>query len=268
METTEQDYGCRPGVTHSPTKTAWRNGCRHPGAVAAHDEWIAEKRAQRKRAMSAAAGECMAATHGTRYAYEMSGCRCPKALAAHRKHAARANDAERARRARDYSLDYSHERMRAKRLTGGRLDYDPRRVWRGGNAGVSTVSVLHVMAGYQIDATHAEKMVAVLRLARRQVWDRGDWKTRPHWRAPQDQEIADVIGTSANNISRMRKRPAVLRENRTERRAADARWRAAIRAAAEDDPGRKDRERRRHALAAEERDLRRRLYAVKRARRG
>lgn len=246
------EYGCRRRARCSDTNTAWREGCRHPGAIAAHKQWLERKRAERE-AIVAADGECRAATHGTRSAYEKSGCRCDAAVTAKMAHDARA---KRAQRDREYQTEYVAEMERCKRKTGGRLDRDPRRPWRGGKMAVSEASVLLLTTGaHPGDATMAERLVALIRIEGKQVWATYgiEAKEAAGYRPLLQSEIAQRTGMSETVQRHLRRKRADLRELRTERRLADSKWRVAVAAEA---AGRKERERERHMRSRDERQLR------------
>lgn len=250
------EFGCLPGVHCSDTNTAWQNGCRHPGAVEVHRKWVAEKRLQRNIARSAPAeGGCQAATHGTRYAAEVNGCWCPKAIEAKKRHDERQHLAT---SYRDYATNYALEADAAKRRTGGRLNRDPRRPWRGGNMAVSGITLALMLEGVlpSDGATARERLVADIKLDSRMVWDRGELWTKEvaRWRKLTDTERANIMNCTVTAIKHARNklRPR-LRAERTLRRLADSRWRIAV---AEEAAGRKERERERHAKAHRERGLR------------
>lgn len=267
----DNGFGCRVAARCSDTQEAWRQGCRHPGAVRAHETWRRNRRGERADALAvyAATGECGAKTHGSRIAYEVAGCRHEEARKAKDRY-----DLERqaAKKRRDRALAVASHRdsMRAKRMTGGRLRIDPRRPWRSGNMAVGRVSVSLLVAGWKVpEATEMERMVAILRLSRKTVWDRAELtsKQASGYRTLYMSEIAQRIGVSAVTVRRLRDDArANLRDSRTQRRLADSQWRVAVRAAAADDPDRKLRERERHARCAAERERRRTLYAMRRSR--
>lgn len=259
----DKDYGCNPRARCSNTQTAWKLGCRHPGAVAAHEQWLDRKRA--RRAEAAAGDECVASTHGTRYAYEYSGCRCPEAVTARLEHDRVTKRNYRTRqRQRDYAAEYGAEVESAKRKTGGRLDHDPRRPWRGGKMAVSEVSVLLLMTGVSPgDATMMEKMVALIRLKERRVWDDGEMRKRPRWRPLKQSEIVNRTGMAETVQRHLTRKQAELRKTRSLRRLADSQWKVAV---AAESAGRKERERERHMRLRAERELRAELRKMARIR--
>lgn len=217
-------YGCNPRARCASTQSAWNNGCRHLGAIAAHQVWLAAKKAQRAVGATWPPGVCLAVSHNTLYAAQRNGCICPSAIA--KRDADRARKAEYKRnrtRQRDYSREFERDRARVRRATGGRLDSDPRRDWRYGKAGVSSITVMMLLHGFSDSPTRGERLAAIIRLDRERVRDEETARMRPM----NITEIARRIGCAEPTVVRLRKMRVRLREQRHLRRLADARWRAA-----------------------------------------
>lgn len=254
MTDTMTEFVCR-GKRHTGTHHAWAQGCRHPEAIAAHEEW---KRRNRPYEMREPAidehGNCVAPKHGTRPAYVL-GCRCRAAIRAHEQYLMRKENNRRARKGREYAKQFEAEWRRAQRATGGRLAADPRRAWRGGKMAVGRNSLFWVLRGLMTEeATMAEIMVAMIKLENRQVPD-SPWRPR----TIQNMELCAFLGVDDRMTYRMRELRQRLRDQRTQRRLADVQWKAAFAAEA---PARKAR-----AAEAAERGRERRRLAVDRARR-
>jgi hypothetical protein len=216
-------YGCNPRRRCSPTQTGWSKGCRHPGAIAAHEQWKADKRAERDGAANWPQGQCLARSHGTLYAAQVNGCRHPEALRLAQEESARRLVLDRMKRDRQYSAMHWREKFRIRRATGGRLTRDPRRKWRYGKAGVSSVTVMMMLHGFPDAPNPAERMVAIIRLEGRMVRDDQTGRMRPIF----NSEIAERIGCTDATVTRLRAERERRRDQRTLRRLADAQWRAA-----------------------------------------
>jgi len=183
--------------------------------MAAHDEWLAERRAAREAVRAAAArGRCTASTHGTLYAYEVNGCRCAGAVVRKNRHRGK----------------WGSEG--ARRRWGW---------WRGRSARVSRTNLWMLVRGFRDSPTSGEEMAAVVILSERRVG------TGPRTSRPMSYpEIAERIGCHPRRVERLiaeRKRRARLRH---ERRALDAAWKAHRVRRAE---GRKERVAAEHAAA-------------------
>lgn len=216
-------YGCYPRARCGATHDAWRKGCRHPEAVRAHEEWKARKRAERAAAVNWPEGQCLAASHGTLFAAEINGCRCPEALRLVDEKRIRQAGSKRECRNREYSVEYEREQQRIRRATGDRLSADPRREWRYGKAGVSSIVVMMMLHGFPDNPTRAERMVAIIKLDGRMVRDEFTARMRPMLKG----EIGARIGCTEATVRRLRVERERRRNERTQRRLADAQWRAA-----------------------------------------
>jgi hypothetical protein len=216
-------YGCNPRARCGQTQNAWSHGCRHPAAIRAHEGWMDRKRALREEAATWPEGQCLARSHGTRYAAQVNGCRCPEALRAVQDEVDRRVAVGKAARARAYALEYDREIRRIQRATGGRLSADPRREWRYGKAGVSSITVMMMLHGFPDNPTRAERMVAIIKLDGRMVRDEHTAQMRPMFKS----EIGARIGCTEATVRRLRAERERRRDERTLRRLADAQWRAA-----------------------------------------
>jgi hypothetical protein len=216
-------YGCNPRTRCRPTQDGWSKGCRHPEAIRAHQEWLDARRAEREAAVDWPEGQCLARRHGTRYAADAYGCRCPEALLEVDRARARRVENKKAQRRREYALEYEHEERRVRRATGWRLSADPRREWRYGKAGVSSITVMMMLHGFPDSPTRAERMVAIIKLDGRMVRDEHTARMRPMFKG----EIAERIGCTEATVRRLRAERVRRRNERTLRRLADAQWRAA-----------------------------------------
>lgn len=234
---------CRASA-HYASNNAWRLGCRHPEAVAAHDAWLADHSPHKQRPAAVDEhGNCIAAKHGSHVAW-LAGCRCPEAEKARGAYLARHNDIDRARREREYTREYDAEIRKIKRMTGGRLRLDPRKKWQGDRQ-VGRLTMLFLLDGHSQDATVSELMAAVIKLTGRLV-PNGPLR----WRPINNMEIGDRLGIDDRHVIRLRARRRQLVSERAQRRLADAQFKAAVAAEA---AGRKDRERERHEAAAKRR---------------
>lgn len=220
---------CR-GKLHTSSNTAWRNGCRHPGAIEAHAQWLARNGGDRDRMMPPAVdadGNCIAEKHHSTRAYRR-GCRCAKAIEVWEASQQRRRDPDRVRRGVAAASQWAREAQQAKRRTGGRLSHDPRRQWRGGVMVVNRVNLMLLLSGFVDSPTRGEKLAAVARL--RSTLTRDGWYEAP--RPLMNSEIAARIGTTDQTVGRMIGMQQELAGNRALRRLADAQWKAAIVAAA------------------------------------
>lgn len=218
-------YGCNPRARCAPTQGAWNNGCRHPGAIEAHRVWLEAKKAQRAAGATWPPGVCLAVSHNSLYAAQRNGCTCPQAVAKLNADRERKREYKRnLTRSRHYAIEFYRERDRVRRATGGRLDADPRREWRYGKAGVSSIAVMMMLHGFpDASATRAERMVATIRLGRYRVRDEDTAQMRPLLKS----EIARRIGCTEATVRRLGEERERRREQRHLRRLADVQWRAA-----------------------------------------
>jgi hypothetical protein len=217
-------YGCNPRARCSASQNAWVGGCRHPGAIEAHERWKADRRAARAAAANWPPGQCLARSHGTRYAAQINGCRCVDALV-RMEEVKRGRDASVRKRWREraYALECAQKEAQIRRATGGRLGSDPRQEWRYGKAGVSSITVMMMLHGFPDAPNRAERMVAIIRLESQRVRDERTSRMRPLF----DSEIGERIGCSDATVTRLRAERRRRRDQRTLRRLADVQWRAA-----------------------------------------
>lgn len=229
-ERTEERSATCKAKRHTPLHSSWNAGCRCPGAIAAHEEWL-----KTHKQVSAAVdedGRCIAPRHDSIKAYLMAGCRCPQAVRLNEYRVKRQKDRDRAKKAAAYSRQFYQEVMRTKRLTGGRLEADPRRDWRGGIMAVDRNNLRWLLQGFVDSPTRGERLAAVCRL-----WGDRPYAEVPWWSRPRrmlDSELAAHIGTTPTTLVRLHRLQGELRDRRTERRLADAKWRAAYTAAGAD----------------------------------
>jgi len=250
-------YGCNPRTPCGDSQNAWQKGCRHPGAVRAHEEWKERKRAEREAAADWPEGQCLASSHGTLFAAEVNGCRCPEALRRMDEKRERHARRKRAARERSYALEYEREVRRIRRATGGRLSADPRREWRYGKAGVSSITLMMMLHGFPDNPTRAERMVAIIKLDQQRVRDEHTARMRSMFKG----EIAKRIGVTEATVRRLRAERERRRDERHLRRLADAQWRVAHHAHGEQQQGRVERERARHEAAHAAKRARQLFYA-------
>lgn len=229
------EYVPCPGSRHGATNDAWKHNCRHPAAVAAHEQWLAERDTDHS---------CNASRHDTNLAW-MEGCRSDRAEAAHRKAVERKANADQVRRGRESSNLYYKSVRKIQLRTGGRLSRDPRQAWRGGKMLIDRNNLMHLMWGFPDDPTVGELVAAVARAETRLV-PASAWSAR----RIDNFEIARALGIDDRQVFRLRKIRERLRSERTRRRLADVQWKAALVAEA---PARKARESLAHQAAAERR---------------
>ena len=155
--------------------------------------------------------DCPARRHGTNSAWRRHGCRCPQAVAAHDRRLARQRESLAARRPRIRAQDLARRRRQC---------HDSRGYWRGPHTRVDRVNLMLLCSGFIDPATTArERMVAALRLSRT--------GNRAGTGLLEVAEIAERIGCGEKTVRfYLRRMPARLRDSRTKRRLADARWRA------------------------------------------
>lgn len=188
------DVHCKAEL-HTPTNQSWRAGCRHPGAIAAHDRWKTARAAVRESALARwrLTGECAAANHDTRYAYSEHGCRCDLAVKLDRAWKARKPKVQRVR----------NEKMQTVQLMVGHS------------------SLMMLLAGVPDRPTMGEIMAADIRLQRVRVPNGPS-----RWRSLTVIEIAGRLGVADRTINRMRKERLRLRSDRHLRRLAEVRAKA------------------------------------------
>jgi hypothetical protein len=207
------------------------SGSRH-GAT--HDQWLAEN-----------VHVCGAVRHHTNLAW-LAGCRSSAAVAAHEKAVRRKQDADRVRRSREYARQYDSASRKVLRKTGGRLYRDPRSPWRNGKMAVDRNNLWQLMHGVADSPTVGEMVAAVARREHLLVPD-SPWTSR----LIENIELAKLLKLNDDRqVYRLRKIRERLRGERTARRLADVKWRAAVAAEA---PHRKERERAVHEAARKRR---------------
>lgn len=211
---------CKPGVRHAETNTAWNMGCRCAGAIEAHGQWIAMRKAMRAQARAAASAgaDCPAGSHDTLYAYENSGCRCLPARRAYR----------------------------LKNNGGYDETWRAWNRWRGPKTRVDRLNLMFLTDGVATVATQREKMLAIEELDRRRVVN-GPYR----WRRMSNEEIGIRLGLSEASVHRIRGLRVEAARRRAERRLSDLRWKAAR---AEMARGRKERVAAEHQAAHERKD--------------
>lgn len=187
---------------HADSQHAWRHGCRCPGAEAAHNAYQDGQRAARLarhgRIIETPDPDCTANTHrASDYAWR-KGCRCTDAKLAHRREVDRRR--ERAAEARTPAAASAAE------LAAN----DPRKPWRGPDMRVSWNNLLLLTGGFVDSPTTMERTVACLRLLGRGM---------------DKAAVAERLRICDDTVDKARARVVRLREERTERRLADARWR-------------------------------------------
>lgn len=185
-------YGC-PAATHDTDRAYRTDKCRCPAARAAHNQWRAPDKARTNPA-------CRARRHLTSGAYQ-DGCLCPEAASAHKaKQAGRVTQ---------------HARRRA---------YAAYRRFYGPQTRVSRVGLLLMLAclpnarGFWDEATVRERQLVVAAMYRRIDPLTGELMG--------PLRIAELQGVDQESIRRYRDSLITLREQRTQRRLARARWRA------------------------------------------
>jgi hypothetical protein len=181
----------------------------------------------------AVAGRCRAERHGSSiWSYQRNGCRCPAAEAAYRAY--RASDKRRRPHWRILKTNphcpaQNHGPFRKSYLAGCRCPETVRVywtvrkretraeidrllwAWRRHNRTVSRAGLALAIEGYTNGSTYAERMVATIRL------DEIGW---------QAERIARRLKVDHRRISDYRNMRAELREQRTERRLAEAKAKA------------------------------------------
>lgn len=250
-----------PAKRHAASNEAWRQGCRCPQALAAHQSWLHRHRAGGGDRMAPAAvdssGTCRAAMHNTVRAYQRHGCRCEDAARAWEQDKRKRSLAKSRKRNLELAQQAWHDHVRAQRLTGGRFSADPRKPWRGGRMAVSRINLWALIHGYRDNPTMGELIAAIALLS--ECWANVAWYEAA--RRMNGSEIAHRIGSSEGTVYRLKKRRAELAADRTRRRLADRAWKDAVVAAA---AGRAEAERERHAACAADRAERRLEYAIRR----
>lgn len=219
------------GRRHTATNGAWKLGCRCAHAVAAHEKWKQDNRGRLTMVPPALdmAGRCLAEKHDTRIAYVRAGCRCPEAVRRYDAKNKRSTAARRGKGSRHSNADWMERSRYAKQMTGGRLDRDPRDRWRGPKFRVDRTNLMFALTGGRITLNQGEKLAAVLRM-RAVLMPSGPRR----WREIAAHEVADRLGITEREVFRVEVVRRRMREQRTERRAADVAWRSAVVAAAID----------------------------------
>lgn len=231
--------GCA-GSRHGGTQEAYRHGCRHPLAIAAHERWQEERKAE--------CPGCPSRIHHSGRAWK-SGCRSPLSVAAHEHTVGREREYDARRRAKD--KERLGKRDAAHRLTGGALQGDPRARWRSGRMAVDRNNLRQFLAGFPDSPTTGEVIAAIAKLEGKLVPDSAYLS-----RLITPSEIAAKLKLGSDRqvyrswVTRKR-----LRDQRTLRRLADVQWKTALAPVA---ASRKDRVRLEHE-AAHERAAARRL---------
>lgn len=188
--------------THRPTNTAWQHGCRHSGALLAHEEFKARIRKQRSDALRGyrETGQCSARVHDTVGAYRR-GCRCDLAVKLYGASSDGRNIA------------------RLRQCVSEKLE-NP---WRQGGNAVGRVNLWMLVHGFVDSPTKGERMAAVAILSRRGTDLVGYGRKTG---LLDNQQIAERIGINDTAVTEIRKRMAALRETRPQRRLADVRAKA------------------------------------------
>jgi hypothetical protein len=186
------------GRVHSATDFAWHEGCRHPGALAAHEEALAGNRRDRAAAIEhwRRTGECGARLHDSRRAYDKLGCRCELATKLQREW-------EHRKRTPTGNVGRMPLYGASRRLTVGRIN------------------LMLLLTGIQDQPTAGERAVAAHVLSRRIVSD-GPYA----WRHLHANEIGDRLGVTERTVHRYRRAFKTLRGERHLRRLADVRAKA------------------------------------------
>lgn len=196
---------CRAERHGSTQRSYIDDGCRCEPARAAYTAWCRKF----KRAMGPqidADGNCVAAKHGTHYAYRYRGCRCPEAVALNDQKLAQERQI---RHEQNGDCDGLH----AARWRG---DY------RGKDMRVDRTELEMTIAGFRMPVSYGTRVAAVIALERVRV---------PHsptaGRPLHDYEIAARLGVDERLMQRYKAWPAKARAQRTARRLADVKDRAA-----------------------------------------
>jgi DNA-binding CsgD family transcriptional regulator len=194
------DPNC-PAATHG-TQSAWKkNRCRCPEAVAAHEAALALKRgaaSPKPATVVALRPDCPSDKHDNQAAYA-AGCRCPLAVQRHAR------------------------RLEVQRLTRlkRKETEDPYSVqkWRGPQTRVSRVNVLLLTTGFSDSPTTRERQLAIETLYRRGNRYETGFLTAG--------EIAVRLGITESYVLALRADYRKLASERTARRIADVRAKAA-----------------------------------------
>lgn len=178
---------------HTGSNDSWNRGCRCAAAVAVHNDFLARHRDQREKAKAARLrGEgCTASTHGTLYAYEVNGCRCPAS-------------------ARRYFA------VRSREAAARRRELERKRTWwRGPRTRVDRTVLDFALGGYPVSLTHGELLAAVAILSAAVV---------PTAAGPQPMtagQIARRLGVDERQVWRIRAERRKRAEMRAQRRLLD-----------------------------------------------
>lgn len=195
---------------HGSTQHAYiDDGCRCEAARAAYAAWCRKF----KRVMGPQVdtdGNCVAARHGTHYAYRYRGCRCPEAVAL--------NDQKLALARQD-----RHRRKAPAADLGGMHAAPWRGDWRGRDMRVDRIELEMTVAGFRLPVSYGTRVAAVITLSRIQVPDRDHPFTG---RGLYGYEIAERLGVDERLVQRYKAWPAKARRQRAARRLADVKDRA------------------------------------------
>jgi hypothetical protein len=171
---------------HTATHSAWQDGCRCPGAEAAHDRYkaIRRERNRHRPAQLDEHGNCVAAMHRPSTTAYRRGCRCPGSIEAHER-------------------ELETERAAAAR----RRPYEPWKPFRGPDMRVSRWNLFLLLHGFPDSPTKAERIAAVRILAGRGL---------------DNARTARVIGVTEATVQNLKDAALQLRADRDQRRAGDA----------------------------------------------
>lgn len=187
---------CR-GREHGPHNTAWTKGCRCWDTLVAHEEWKAHRRVERIRALAVwrETGQCAAKRHTPTDNSYFGGCRCPATVA--------------------YFTERHGDELALLHAKHAQAPVE--NVWRDGRMKVSRTNLWLLVRGFVDEPTYGERLAAAIILSQRHG---------PNGRLDPD-EIGKRIGVHAHTVPGYFKRARELRDQRTQRRLADARDKAA-----------------------------------------
>lgn len=201
------------GTATHDTQWSFRNGCRSAEAAQAKaagrnhtagtDGLSAQRRAKR---ILNPAPECPAERHHATFRAYRDGCRCPAAVIANQQNLDQMREYRRTREsqeARDPRAPWRTERMRCGRMDLFLLLHGAPQVDRATGRNVNT---------------QTEKMVAVLRWTGKLRLPNGQLYT--------DKDLGRLMGVTGTTVAHLREEPAKRRATRTQRRLAEAQWRA------------------------------------------
>lgn len=180
---------------HGRSADAWGRGCRCPGAIKAHERDLELRRtrqAQRRAAINPTE-PCTAPTHSATESAWANGCRCQAAADAH-----------------------------LRTLKRNRLNHAARRnptlKWRGPDMRVSRINLMVIMAGRPEIGTKMEEILAAhLLLGAPNRMGNGRYGPT---------EVGERLGISPEVVRKRVRVLDTLRGQRTQRRLADAQWKA------------------------------------------